>query len=247
MPIAVPVLTMADNQDGTGTVATITGADASATLSLYTQEPSETGWTLRGSRTGNGTISLALTITGYRHAHILSVLGAEQAVSNIVTFFPITQAADAVHYRCVLAVESGIKTLAAAGDLPELTADRVYREITLEPAVFARMTLPGIIVGPTGLETLLPGLNVRDDIGYPVPVFFVDRASGEETGRMKPFLLWRERIHRYFRHQRLSGVPEIWMCAVEPGPTFDIPKELEYQFLLSSTNLRFTSREPRGV
>lgn len=67
-PPAAPTLTVADNGDGTGAVATVAG-DAGVTNRVYISPqigtPGQLAFTLTGSRAGDGTIALALSDGAY--------------------------------------------------------------------------------------------------------------------------------------------------------------------------------------
>jgi hypothetical protein len=79
-------------------------------------------------------------------------------------------------------------------------------------------------------------------------VTIVDRDNQERTreANLDQYLLWREQIARAFRQQRLSGVPEIYTCIVEPDQVVGADAWSKNLFA-SSLVLRFLSRERRGM
>jgi hypothetical protein len=243
---ATPTITWTDAANGTGGTVTISGSTAGSTNTVYSQTPGGTTWTSRGSRVGDGTVTVSVG-TGYYHLHVSSD-SSGIAVSNIIIMAPVTASTDAVHERCVTACVSLAQTLATAGSLPLITAStRVFSELDLDPTVFANIPLPALIFAPKGITAHMGGTNARDDLGYPVPAFLVDRNGAEMLAKRGSYLLLRERLDRYFRNQRLTGVGEIYDCRVDDTQTFELPKEWEYQWLVSPMLFRFISREARGI
>lgn len=236
-------LSIVDNADGTAT-ATIAGADA-ATVTVYTMRANATAWTSSGSRIGNGTVLLTLTV-GYYFAHAVGTVSGSPAISTVANLFAVTTNDDAVENRILDAVVSGIQAITptslsglAASDVKKLQA------IPLD-VVAAGLNLPCIIVSPTAAETVGQGTNLRDDWGKPAVVSICDRRPVMDGSKLDKYLIWRERIIRYFATQRLSGVDEVIGCTVEPATIID-PKLGMYQFLVSGFTLRFRTREQRGV
>jgi hypothetical protein len=244
---ATPTITWVDSANGTGGVLTITGSTGGSTNTVYSQAPGGTTWTSRGSRVGDGTITLSLT-AGYYHLHVSSSSGGI-AVSNIIIMAPVSSDDEAVHERCVDAVVSLARTLATAGSLPLITdsTTQVHDSIDLDPSIFTNIPLPALVAAPKGVATHGGVVNERDDIGYPVPLIIVDRNGAEMDEHRDDYLLLRERLDRYFRNQPLTGVPEIINCIVDDTQVFEYPKEWEYQWMISTVMLRFISREARGI
>lgn len=88
-PPNTPTLALADNADGTGAVATISGSSPGSSNAVYTSPvPSGSGaltWSLGGTRTGDGNVSLSLA-DGYYLAYCLSTLaGLPSEPSNQVS------------------------------------------------------------------------------------------------------------------------------------------------------------------
>ena len=107
------------------------------------------------------------------------------------------------------------------------------------------LTLPGIIVSPWRGESETGGTNLRDDVVYPVIVDLVQKSNEDQEENLPRFLLWRERILKAFRHQRLSGVDEVMTCSVEVLSVFNtsvFAKGYDHSAIV----LKFTSRELRG-
>ena len=255
MAVATPTLAITDNaSSAAGVTATITNADATATVTLSYMKIdagfTNTSWTAGSDRTGNGTISQTLT-TGIYWFRAVSVLATESAVSNLL-FLAVTDGAEAVHELCLQGVEAGLRTLAAAGSLPGVTVASRVKSLT--ELRMTALDLPAVVCctnltnTPGPPELLNPKVNVRDDIGYPVYAVYVTRASGGDTEDRNDWLKVRQVISRYFRHQHLglSVVPTVYTCTPEMGPPLQFMQDGQLQAMGSVLILRFWSREPRG-
>jgi hypothetical protein len=245
VPLAVPTLAITDAADGTGGTAAITGGDAGATNvvshAIFTGTPGSLTWVLSGSRVGNGSVAVAPG-NGYYLWRVLSSLGGESVVSNLV-YQNLTDATQALHYRCLLAVQARIRGLSLTG-----IASANVRVLKLPRYLRDKDSLPGVAVCPVGKDPNLGGTNERDDIGYPVLVTTVSAGDQDLETNLPRNLLWRQKIQRALRNQHLAGVPssEIWIVKPEPleilDPTLFFEKDLEYSAML----FRCISRETRG-
>lgn len=87
--VNAPTLAVADNGDGTGGVATISGATSGTTNTVYVANWNHSGGSLSfssaGSRSNNGTVTLAIA-TGRYVGYVGSVSGSAFNVSNFVQF-----------------------------------------------------------------------------------------------------------------------------------------------------------------
>jgi hypothetical protein len=251
---ALPTLAIADLAAvPTGATATISGGSSSSvnTISYQIVGPNfqitPPGWTVAGSRTGNGTVALSLP-AGIYWFRCDAVLNGQTEVSNLV-YAGLTDGLAAVHERCIQAIEAGLVTLVAANKIPGITSvSRIYDQVEMN---MTGMDLPGIAIsvdlpGANPAETQVGGTNVRDDIGYPVYLTFVDRSSGMYVANRPAYLLARQRIFRYFRNQRLGTIPEVYIVKPEPGPVLKITRG-DYNLTLSVLVLRPISREVRGT
>lgn len=153
--------------------------------------------------------------------------------------------AEAVFESILQAVRQQIFEIVLPG-LPDENVQvvKLYRNRgTVEPG------LPGVLVFPSGVETITPTTNASDDIGYPVAVAMLaeDRNDGtqdQEQNRDR-LLLWREKVRDHFIGQRLTGVVTVWNCIVEPNVIVDQP-EWANNVWRGALVLRFVSRERRG-
>ena len=251
MAISTPVLSVADNaSSSTGVVATITGADAGATIRLDRQKVdagfTATAWTQGSTRVGNGTISQSLG-TGIYWFAAIATLSGESAVSNLV-FAKVSDGEDAVHEQCLDAVFAGIQTLVAAGEIPGITnAARVRNLAELD---LKAMDLPGVAVcialpGQQPAETLVGRTNLRSDFGYPILIVFLDRFAGDYAKQRGPFLKARQNLGDYFLDQRL-GTTDAHLATLEPGPILRV-EQGDYHVAGSVLTLRPVVRRARGV
>ncbi len=242
-------LTVADNTDGTGGVATITGSDTASTNTVYRSAwPSLTyyfPWLSTATRTGDGTIAVTPgTGIGTFFWYAAGMVSAAPALSSVIQQ-PLTDQTTSVHNRCLLAYQQQIQNLPLSG----LAASNV-QIAWLPDAKFleALVSWPAVFVTPLDSEGQPGMLNSEDDIEYPVLVSIVDLFGGPQAAIARR-LLWRQQIFRWFRHQRLLGVPEIITTDVVPRPIVDPAwytgasgNQLWYSALLFKPR----SREKRG-
>jgi hypothetical protein len=111
-----------------------------------------------------------------------------------------------------------------------------------------RISYPGIVISPYGVETmsLAEGTNLRDDVGYPVIVSILAADNQDQVNNLGTYLLWREKLARYFRNQPLATVNEVYTCRIEPQPIV-LPAAFQDLVFVSAMCLRFISREQRGL
>ncbi|MBS0207809.1 MAG: hypothetical protein JSS27_02545 [Planctomycetes bacterium] len=151
-----------------------------------------------------------------------------------------------VYERCAWQVQAAIRALALPGLRPAAVAIRTLP--SLRESVGERIpALPAVLVCPLGRESneTLAATNRSDTVGYPVGVAIVAAADQMSADRRSLYLVWRERIVRAFRHQRLAGVDEVLTCVVEPEPVVAAEAWLRNVWH-SAVVLRFIAREPRG-
>lgn len=233
-------ITVTDNGDGTGGVCTITGS-AGGTVSLYYAlfdgQHQAYSWTLFGSRTGNGNI----VITGLTMGFYLWQC-REGSDASPVYLKNLSDGTTAVHYRILEAVKTGVNAIGLSG-IPSAQVHRVWLPRVLEGLT----TFPAVLICPVGAETDVSALTGRDDIGYPVLVALVDKQQADNVANMPRNLLWRQKVARYFRHQRLSGVTEVQLPTEIIPDQVVLPEAFSKNLFMSAILFRFVSREPRGL
>ena len=256
MAVARPTLSVADAADGTGGTATIADSTSTALNEVFTQavdgELGTAAWTLEGSRTGDGTVTITAD-KGYYWVYCRSTQETESGsdsggtdeveVSNFV-YQVFTSGSDAVMDQCLVAVQAGIQGLTLDG---VDNSNVVIHKVPDDEAVIDDQVKQAILIAPGGAETMNPldGVNCQDDVGYPVFVGMVAADNQDQTKDRGKFLLWREKVARAFRNQRLTGVAEVYTCQIE---TRDIvaPAFFAKNKFVSTMIVRCISRENRG-
>jgi hypothetical protein len=140
----------------------------------------------------------------------------------------------------------------------EIAANRVYRFDSyrfdsLEPQVLTKVQMPCVIVATPALpEEVAEVVNARDDLGRPVAVVVVAQQAPHLTVPPGQYTvaqsvkLWRERIFRAVRCQRLPAVPDVWTVKAAPGPVLEWTRE-GTQLIFSGVTFRPWNRDYRGV
>lgn len=231
-----PTLTIVDNADGTGAVATIAGSTAGSTNEVFTQAisgglgtaPEVSG----GSRIGDGTVALSLT-NGYYWANVVSTVNNCDAVSAAV-YFLTTSGIDAVFKQCLDAVGAVIQGLVLTG----ISNTDVYvRKLPWN----RNAVTPGIFITPK-TETTIERANQTDDFGYGVQVTVVQKSNQNLTANLGAELLWRQQIRNAFIEQRLTAVEEVYSVTYEPGSVI-LPEGFAAMYDVQAMIFRCKTRE----
>lgn len=170
---------------------------------------------------------------------------------------------DPVWLRCLEATRNAIRGLRLTGVgsdsvimLEQPLVDRYFdngdgsAKNTTPPLPF-----PGVIVWPWQQEAYNPaeGTNLRDEIGYPVAVSFVERGSGRtgdsamvhDRAAIKRHMVWREQVSRRFRFASWPEIPEIEESNVSPN-LYAIPSLYQKNDIFHGAMvIVFASRETR--
>ena len=83
---SIPVLTYTDNGDNTGGIVTVSNSNSGATNQLYYMKSGESSYTTGNNRTGNGNITLSITIGNY-WIYVKSTVGANSSISLIYRIY----------------------------------------------------------------------------------------------------------------------------------------------------------------
>lgn len=240
----MPTYTAVDNADGTGITVTIAGGTGGETHTVYYQningEIDTWTFTSGGSRVGDGTVVVA--VSGF---HWWYVSSSVSGVSVVKAGYAST-ADSSTHYQCVESAHARILLLTLPGlsnddiQIRKLPIDREWEDGTFN--------YPGIIVSSMGAESQSPqqGTNVRDDIEYPVFVSILAAENQDLVANHDRYLIWRQRINKAFRQQKLPGVSCVVQCKVQPFPiksTNAFFNNVHHSSLL----IRCVSRETRGI
>ena len=241
-------VTLTDLGNNTGATATIAGSDGGSNNDVYTQNPRSGAWTLSGSRTGDGAVTLGLA-RGLYWAYVAGEVGGSPAVSPVTSSLTaVTRSGDeSIQEQLMNAVVAGIQAISptVTGPTWSLSASRVYKQKVGAP--HPNMTYPAVVVCAPVAETIGGGDNLREDYGHPVAVLIVNKSSIDNPDDIPDFTLARDRIIKYFisQHLQLTGI-QTMTCTVEAGPIFN-PPDTGFHETISTFTLRFRVRETRGV
>lgn len=245
MAIAV---TWTDAEDGTGGTVAIAGADA-ATVTVYAQRVDATGltsptFTSQGTRSGDGNVTVTLD-PGYYWIYAQGLVSGDVAISNLVYAYA-TESTDALASRCVDAIEARLAGLVmTTGSGVSLPNASIFKQVIAAPDGI--ITYPCILLTHEGGRESQEGTTTgKDDIGYPINVYVVDRQGVDFKAKRKTWLKWRQQVFRALRNQRLSGVTESLIVKMEPDAVFD-PKLPSYQVVILGFTARCVCRETRGT
>lgn len=154
-----------------------------------------------------------------------------------------------VHYQCLYAVQARIWTLGLWGfDNTNVVVRKtpwIDRELERDDDDPLKIALPAIIITPFGQEVDEGKLNTRDDIGYPITISIVDDDNQDQTSLLNRRLMWRQRLYRAFRNQRLD-VDNVYLVRVTPNLVLN-PGAFFKGYWSSSLGLRCINRETRGT
>ncbi len=231
-------LTVVDNADGTGALATISGSDIASSNTILVQPYSSTNsWTPGAVRTGDGTATLGTL--GYQWAVVVGTSGNDLVLSNMVPFAATTSTL-AVKSRLQNAVVARIQQLVMAQNLNA----NVYGFIAED---LRTIIFPAILVTWADIsDSDDGGLNDLDDIGYSFRVRIVDRNSENYQAPRDKYLLWRQQLMRALRNQRQTGVLEWINTKVKLGKTGTY-MGANYQYFCADLIVECVSREVRGL
>src|SRR6185369_3797179 len=142
-------LTITDNANGTGGLATIAGSDLGQTVTIYGSrlDSASLSWSVVGSRTGDGTVSLALAL-GYWWFYAAGIV-ASLPVATAPQKAAFTMATRSVLDRLLDAVVARVQTLTLPAIAPytvALTPDRVQRFDEFSEMVLPLIQKPSIVV-----------------------------------------------------------------------------------------------------
>ena len=201
-------LTVADNADGSGATATVSGTSGAA-WTAFAQEVGPTpaaGFSAAASGTGDRTA--ALPGAGYFWCYVILAAGGPSGL----VYYAATDAAKAVYDRIVDGVVARLQGLIFA-PLPGGVAPPVVRQ----KADDVKQTgLPAVIVSLNDLDASIEpeDFESQDMVFYPVRVTIRDRADLSYQASTGQYLLWGQQCSRALRNQRLAGVAEVIDCEV---------------------------------
>lgn len=244
MAVAIVVTDTADGSGGQVTVSGVTGtAVTTVYYSAWTGVMQNYAWTSLGSRTGNGTIAISSPGTvalGYYVWFAISVDAGATTFSGMV-YQNLTTPTTSVHEAILNAVVTRINAIGLSG-LPSARVKLAW----IPRAYEVVNSLPCLFVCPFGHETDDSETNNQDDIVYPVVVAMVDTGQGDPVANLSRDLLWREKVSKALRRQRLAGVVTQFDAAVDYEAVVDATA-FSRQYILTTLVLNFWSRQARGL
>jgi hypothetical protein len=244
-------LTITDNADGTGGTCAFVGSDPASTNAIYVYTLADQlgqcalitsfGSATPGDR--SGAFSLA---AGHYVFCLVSTLAGVSTL-EAVAYAAITDAADAVQFQILEAVQARLRLLLLSGvEAGSIVVKKLPMQRTIKEW---GLPMPAILVTPIR-ETMNPaaGTNLQDDVVFPAMLTIIEADNQEATLslHLDRHTKWRERIERAFHNQRLPGVPAVFNCAVEPADAI-IPQAWAQNLYASAIVLKFTARVPRGL
>ena len=243
-PLPKPMLTIVDNEDGTGAVATISGSASNSTNTVYVAKVEgilgQLTFTSGGSRTGDGTVNLAIT-KGFYFAKVDSMLTTAKTTVSDFVYFAVTTGEDEIHERILQAVVARINLLSLDGIAGGIHV-RTLPDYNL-PGLF-----PYVLCTIEGeLEDNEESLSALDEVVYPVRVMMFDTRGKDTAEKRSKRFQWRRRIRQAFLNQRLTGVSEVFDCDVQMKVIVDPPTLELYDKLVGGLVLKFRVRETRGL
>jgi hypothetical protein len=212
-------LTLADQGDGSGILATAAGSDAGQAVTVYAQAvdpafPAQ-AWAQAGTRTGNGTVALTL-VAGYYFVYAAGVVSAAAALSPVV-YGRASNGSEDPHEACVNAVVARLRlltfngTAASPGGIP---ASRIYDYLTGGEQY--QGYYPYLSVWP-GDERVVPFSDRGERYVLPVELAFFDEVTGSLVEQRRKVLRWRREIEQAFSMQQLPGVSAVFLGTAKPG------------------------------
>lgn len=217
MPLANPAISIVDNTDGTGALATISGSTAGVTNTVnvyqFSQNLGRLGSPTSYSRVGDGTLALPVA-DGAWWAEIVSELAGEYAIGSPF-FFWASNFAETLWWRLILRAQAVIQGL----NIPEFAANEVL--ISKLPVNLLSPNGRGIFLHPTP-ETIEFKWNTSDVYGFGILVAIAEKSNGEDLAGLNKDLRWRKTVQDAFKvtptYNPFSGIAEFNnLTKFEPG------------------------------
>ena len=238
-------LAITDAADGTGGTATVSGSGGAA-ISLYsapfTGAMGSLSWTLRGARTGDGTLAIAspspVALGFYLWRADALLLGT---TSVALAYQNLTDATLALASQVREAVATRIRSLGLSG----LDSVNVRKKWT--PRKLPAQSGRAVFVCPGEGESFPEVMTGTDDVDLPVTVGIVCPIGDDETADLERIELWRQKIIRSLINQRLDGVPQVIKAVPSSARIFDQGAFTQAKQAVGTLGFRFRVRLTRGL
>lgn len=229
-------LSVADQQNGGGVIATVTGS-GTITVDYYV---GGSGWETLGSRSGSGTVSGTVTQPG----RLWFVARTSTEVSTIQPV-AVTRNSQAIYDLCLEAVKDTVQLAIDGGSLSWLEGTDRQRTLRVDAI---KVDQPCAVICPANpnMEVVT---NERDQLTYPCNVFIINTESNQaddDESVTIPYHLINERVRRLFSQQRLSGVTQVDVCRVVLGNHLEW-QQARYEQVQSIITVNCLTREQRGA
>lgn len=226
MPAAnTPTITLTDNADGTGAVATISGSTSGSTNTIRAASWSAgfvgQVYTSYGSRTGDGTVALALGL-GYWFVECLSTKSGLDGARSLVVGCRVTDGEDADFQKCLDALVAKFKALSLPS--PWSSANITSRKYPWNRGFLTDAIDGAVFVTPLN-DRITPAQNESDDWGLAVQVTAAQKSNEDLTTGLSADLLCRQQLINAVLPRpgqaALPGVDNVYDLRIEPGPVID--------------------------
>lgn len=239
-------LTIADNagSPSIGAVATIAGGGASDEHTVHTLRIDLTTlrpWQESGTRTGDGTVDLALA-KGLWWAYLETETSPNVFAVGSPIPFGVTDGLDALPTRCRQAIIDVLKLLG----LPSI-GQRVYDRLYFDEA---NVSFPCIICTTDALaEDKREATSGPEFIGYPTRIEFADNAMQRITDPKQAPIWekWRFTASQALSQLKLPGVPESVRTVVRPANILEAKQDDGKFKVVSGLQAISVCRAARGL
>ncbi len=215
-PPSQPTIHITDSGDGSHAVATISGSDTGTTNNIYTAKYGTTAWTLSGTRTGNGTVTLTLDNGSY-WAYCDSSLEScsSRSITAIVHIANLDEAV-------IVDIAEYIKDEINNSDISDVAERNYIQHERLE-----KITGTEIWVQPNE-HRIERATRTKDQHEYDIDVSLFKRCM--TTAETDDLVLLSEEIYQFLRSLEINGS----LPSVVTMPTMFSPDDLLERNLFAS-------------
>lgn len=246
--VNTPTISLTDNADGTGAVVTVAGSTSGSTNAILAAQWAGgfvgQSYASYGSRTGDGTVTLALG-PGYWHVYCRSTKAALDGAVSLVGGVRVTEGEEAVWFQCLDAIVAKLQALSLPPPWqsePIVSRRFPWNRGTITPDIKA-----GIFVPPLS-DQYRQSTNQSDDWGLGCQVTAVQASNMGLVSGMSAHLLCRQQLVNALLpvagQAALAGVSDVMNVIIEPGPVID-PAAFQNQYDVGAIVARCITRQAR--